>query len=552
MGFAIAAQTSLARTLRKRYKVGERGSRMADVFLSYARPDAATAERIARELGKSGLSVWFDRDLPAHRPYSDVIQHELEEASAVLVLWSAASAHSEWVRSEANRARELQKLVQARTDAARLPMPFDQIQCADLAVWRGGTKNAGWGQVLRSIGDLTQKAEPGLGPRSVGGTISRRTVLIGTGAAAMAAAAVAGWELWPKPAISPEAQLYLQKGMDELQTNDAFELNNPESLDQAIAFLGKAVNLAPNSSIAWGALAMAYAARKKASPVAERPGLDARSRAAAARALAIDVHEGRAIGALRMLQPVYRHWLAAEQQDRDALSLQPKMPLLLFLLADVLGSVGRWSEAATISKRFDRKNFLIAGADRKVIISLWSGGDLAGADDAIREAVEHWPHNPYIWRTRIAYLTYSGRPAEALELLRDPVERPSDFDPHLMECIEATIGALSGAGDRGTARDKNLEYLASNPSAAFPVAHACAALKAVDDVIAILEGYYFGRGRWRTVAPPGGDDDRQTSPLFQPPMRPVWPDQRFAQLLRHIGLDDYWRQSGTVPDFRRG
>lgn len=37
---------------------------MADVFLSYARPDATLAGRVARELGKSGLSVWFDRDLP--------------------------------------------------------------------------------------------------------------------------------------------------------------------------------------------------------------------------------------------------------------------------------------------------------------------------------------------------------------------------------------------------------------------------------------------------------------------------------------------------------
>jgi adenylate cyclase len=65
---------------------------MVDVFLSYARADAAAAERIARALGKQGWSVWFDRDLPAHRAYSDVIEGELESASAVLVLWSKAAA----------------------------------------------------------------------------------------------------------------------------------------------------------------------------------------------------------------------------------------------------------------------------------------------------------------------------------------------------------------------------------------------------------------------------------------------------------------------------
>ena len=99
---------------------------MADIFLSYARPDAATAQRIARELGKSGFTVWFDRDLPAHRSYSDVIQRELDDASAVLVLWSAASVQSEWVRSEANHAAS--RLPEATTIAR--PAPCFNRPCA--------------------------------------------------------------------------------------------------------------------------------------------------------------------------------------------------------------------------------------------------------------------------------------------------------------------------------------------------------------------------------------------------------------------------------------
>ena len=524
---------------------------MADVFLSYARPDATLAGRVARELGKSGLSVWFDRDLPAHRAYSDVIATELEAARAVVVIWSKASAESEWVRSEANRARELHKLVQVRADDTRLPMPFDQIQCAAIRGWRGGTRHPGWGQVLRSIDALVTEGSSGRPSLTSETGVSRRATLVGLGAAAVGAVGLAGWRFWPKPQISPQAQLYLQKGMDELQTNDAFELNNPASLDQAISFLNEAVSLAPSSATGWGALAMAYAARKKASPLSERAGLDARSRSAARHALDLDSHEARALGALRMLQPVYRNWMQAEREDRVALAKQPKMPLLLFLMADLLGSVGRWSEAAIMSKKFDRKSFLIAGADRKVIISLWSAGDLPGADEAIRQAVEHWPHNPYIWRTRLAYLAYSGRPAEALELLRDPAERPADLDPRLADCVGASIAVLAGSGDSETARDKNLGYLKHNPSAVFPIVHACAALGATDELFSILDGYYFGLGDWKIVAPAAGDEDRQTGPLFQPPMRTIWADQRFAQLLRRTGLEDYWRRSGTTPDFRR-
>ncbi|MFL6775243.1 MAG: TIR domain-containing protein [Sphingomicrobium sp.] len=521
------------------------------MFLSYARTDEALARRLASEIRKCGWSVWFDRELPAHGAFSDVIASELEAAAAVVVLWSKAAAQSEWVRSEANRARELQKLVQVRTDDVRLPMPFDQIQCADLRKWHGPAKHAGWSQVLRSVEALTtNEASEREGPSLERGS-SRRGALIGFGSVAVAGAAgVATWKLWPAREISPEAQLYLQKGMDELQTNDAFELNDPASLDQAIALLRNAVNLAPDSATGWGALAMAYAARRKASPLSERAGLEARARSAAKRSLELDAHEARAIGALRMLQPVYRNWLVAEREDRDALRKQPKMPLLLFLLADLLGSVGRWTEAAAVTRRFDRKNFLIAGADRKVILSLWAAGDLAGADDAIRQAVEHWPHNSYIWRTRLAYLAYTGRTTEALQLLREPTERPPDIDSKLVQCMEGTIAALSGESDSKAARDKNLAYLQGNPSAVFPMVHACAALRAPDDVFAVLDGYYFGRGRWRAVAPPGGNQDRQTSPLFQPPMRPVWADSRFAQLLTRVGLEDYWRRSGTQPDFR--
>src|SRR4029079_14235503 len=137
---------------------------------------------------------------------------------AVVVLWSKSSAPSEWVRSEANRAREAQKLVQVRTDDVRLPMPFDQIQCADLTRWHGAARHPGWSQVLRSVDTLTAGGEAGLLRASVGRATGRSGALIGFGAVAVAGAAgVAGWKFWPSREISPEAQLYLQKGMDELQ-----------------------------------------------------------------------------------------------------------------------------------------------------------------------------------------------------------------------------------------------------------------------------------------------------------------------------------------------
>jgi adenylate cyclase len=61
------------------------------------------------------------------------------------------------VLSEANRAREDQKLVQVTTDASRLPMPFDTIQCAKLAGWSAEAE-AGWCKLVSSIAQLVGSA----------------------------------------------------------------------------------------------------------------------------------------------------------------------------------------------------------------------------------------------------------------------------------------------------------------------------------------------------------------------------------------------------------
>ena len=87
-----------------------------------------------------------------------MIEEQLGAAKAVLVIWSAEAVKSQWVRSEADRARAGDKLVQVAVDAAPLPMPFDQIQCARLAGWRGDTDAPGWRRVVDSIAALTGRA----------------------------------------------------------------------------------------------------------------------------------------------------------------------------------------------------------------------------------------------------------------------------------------------------------------------------------------------------------------------------------------------------------
>src|SRR5580658_7593320 len=127
---------------------------MSDVFISYARSDASEAQQVAEALRAQGYDVWRDDELPAHRSYSEVIEERLKAAKAVVVIWSADAAKSQWVFSEANRAREDGKLVQLSVEAMRLPMPFDAIQCADLIGWAGDVNAHNWRKVVASVGDL--------------------------------------------------------------------------------------------------------------------------------------------------------------------------------------------------------------------------------------------------------------------------------------------------------------------------------------------------------------------------------------------------------------
>ena len=133
---------------------GGASSGVADVFISYARATADQAQRVAETLRGLGYAVWSDDELPVHRAYHEVIEQRLAAAKAVLVLWSADATRSQWVRAEAEVAREAGKLVQLTLDGTPPPMPFNLIQCADLRGWSGDAGAPGWTKVIASLAEL--------------------------------------------------------------------------------------------------------------------------------------------------------------------------------------------------------------------------------------------------------------------------------------------------------------------------------------------------------------------------------------------------------------
>jgi hypothetical protein len=156
---------------------------MSDVFISYSREDRPRAEALAHVLEAQGLSVWWDRELPLGQSFSQVIATELERARAVLVLWSPASAASNWVKDEAQAAVDRGTLIPVLIEAVKIPYGFGQYQAADLTDWDETASDAAFVHLLAEIARVI-KAPPVVPRRTVleairGAYRRRRGVLVG-------------------------------------------------------------------------------------------------------------------------------------------------------------------------------------------------------------------------------------------------------------------------------------------------------------------------------------------------------------------------------------
>lgn len=105
---------------------------MADVFLSYSSVDRDLTRAIEAELVAKGFTVYWDEQLRAGEKFNDALVEQINDAVAVVVLWTPTSVGSDWVYSEARRSTDLKKLVQARSRELGindLPAPFDAFHC---------------------------------------------------------------------------------------------------------------------------------------------------------------------------------------------------------------------------------------------------------------------------------------------------------------------------------------------------------------------------------------------------------------------------------------
>jgi hypothetical protein len=134
---------------------------MADIFLSYAREDAARAEQIARGLEAAGLDVFWDNEIPPGQTWADYIEQKLTQCKALIVLWSSHSVGSQWVREEARMGRDKSVLIPVMIDNVQPPFGFGEVQAANLSNWTGAPDDAHW---TRFVGAVSHFAKGGARP----------------------------------------------------------------------------------------------------------------------------------------------------------------------------------------------------------------------------------------------------------------------------------------------------------------------------------------------------------------------------------------------------
>jgi hypothetical protein len=178
---------------------------MSDIFVSYARHDLTKARALAEALQGRGWSVWWDRNIPPGRSFDNVIEEALAKAKCVIVLWSQASASSDWVKTEAAEGARRKILVPALIQDVPIPLEFRRLQTANLTDWDGDSAHSDFDEFLKAIAALLGSAGP---PSSVGPTRSwfdrhskriKRVALVGAGAIALATAGVVLRQNWPTP-----------------------------------------------------------------------------------------------------------------------------------------------------------------------------------------------------------------------------------------------------------------------------------------------------------------------------------------------------------------
>lgn len=172
------------------------------LFVSYSRTDLERARPVIALLEQSGFEVWWDGRLEGGENYLQTTEAALETCACVVVLWSATSVASHWVRDEAQRGRERGCLVPLTIDGTMAPLGFRQFQLLDISGWDGRAESGEAARILVAVrarlggdaGAPVTAAAPPPPPLPQSPVLSRRTLVLGGLGLAAVGGGLGAWQ----------------------------------------------------------------------------------------------------------------------------------------------------------------------------------------------------------------------------------------------------------------------------------------------------------------------------------------------------------------------
>ncbi|WP_156255816.1 winged helix-turn-helix domain-containing protein [Sandarakinorhabdus oryzae] len=392
----------------------------------------------------------------------------------------------------------------------------------------------------------TSHPHPTAGPAS----LSRRALLVASGAVAAGAAA---WWAWDRSAT--------QRRTDALvtQARDQWRLGNSAEARAGIAAAEQAVAIDPAQAAAWGMLAVLQREWSENGPAEDAQRALERCLAAIAQALELDGDQGEALAARAMIPPIFGDWWQSRLRLQAVLRQVPDQPQALDALGLLQGSTGAMADALATSERQAANDPLAAVYQHKLIYRLWANGRLRDMDRAADRAITLWPTHFSIWMARMWTYGYTGRADAALRMLEEPMAA-RNLPPPLLRLFRTTETALGSqrAGDIAAAVDENRKLAAAGIGPAVMAIQHLAVLGAADAALAVARGFLAGEGQAAVRLAPdpryatslNEQHRRKTLVLFIPATANLRAHPGFMPLVERIGMADYWAKAGVTPDFR--